>query len=131
MSPRPWIVTLLAGIIACGGNTEPAGPKAGTLIAVLNTPNSQDGALVVRIVGEQTALKVSGSYRMDSGSQIPGGTTTRVIVSGQIADGDLLEFHVTDISKIASYVVVVEQAAARDTYALLDASGYNVTLRVK
>ena len=130
MSARGWIVTLLAGIIACGGNTEPAGPKAGTLIAVLNTPNSQDGALVVRIVGEQTALKVSASYRMDTGTQIPG-TTMRVIISGQIADGDLLEFHVTDISKIASYVVVVEQAAARDTYALLDASGYNVTLRVK
>jgi hypothetical protein len=130
MSARGWMVTVLAGIMACGGTTEPPGPQAGTVIAALHSPNGQDGALVVRIIGDQTALKASGSYRMDTGTQIPG-TTTRVIISGQIADGDLLEFHVTDISKVATYVVTVEQAAARNTYALLDPSGYNITLRVK
>jgi hypothetical protein len=57
--------------------------------------------------------------------------TVRVIVSGTIGDGDLLQFTVPDVSRLATYAVIVEQAAARETYALLDAGGYNVTLRVK
>jgi len=59
------------------------------------------------------------------------GSTVRAIVSEAIGDGDLIEFRVPDIGNIATYVVVVEQAAARDTYALLDPVGYNFTLRVK
>ena len=48
-----------------------------------------------------------------------------------LVDGDILEFTIPDISKLATYVVVVEQAAARGTYALIDPSGYNISLRVK
>lgn len=131
MSARGWMVTVLTGVAACGGGTtDPPPPTAGVVVATLNTPNDRDGALVVRIVGEQTELKGAGSYLMAAGTIAPS-TTTRVIISGAIVDGDLLEFRVPDVSKLATYGVVVEQAAARETYALLDPSGYNVTLRVK
>jgi len=130
MRARAWIVIGLSGLLACGGTEPPPGPQAGTVVASLNTPNNRDGALVIRIIGEHTGLKASGSYRLDTGTGIPG-TTVKAIISGTIVDGDLLEFRVTDISKLPTLVVVVEQAAARDTYALLDASGYNITLRVK
>ena len=121
---------LLAGGISCGGTTEPAGPQAGTVVASLNTPNNEDGALIVRIVGEQTGLKAVAGYHLATANAAQG-TTMRGIVTGTIVDGDLLEFTVPDISKVATYVVVVEQAATRGTYALVDPSGYNISLRVK
>lgn len=121
---------LLAGL-SCGGSTEPPGPEAGVIVASLNTPNDRDGAVLVRIIGEHSELKAAnGSYRFATTNAVQG-TTVRAIVSGQIADGDLVEFRVPDVAKVSTYVVVVEQAAARDTYALLDASGYNISLRVK
>lgn len=131
MRARAWLVTLLTGAVACGGGTtDPPPPTSGVVVATLSTPNDRDGALVVRVIGEQTELEAMGSYRLAVGT-VPPSTTTRVIISGTIVAGDLLEFTVPDVSKLATYVVVVEQAAARDTYALLDPSGYNVTLRVK
>jgi hypothetical protein len=130
MTSRAWLVTFAAAFLACGGTTEPPGPEAGVVVAALNTPNDRDGALIVRIVGIQTELKAAGSYRMatTAGTQV---TTVKAILTGQIVDGDILEFTIPDVSKLATYVVVIEQAAARDTYALLDPSGYNITLRVK
>jgi hypothetical protein len=124
------VLTLLTGVLSCGGTTDPPGPEAGVIVASLNTPNEQDGALIVRIVGEQTGLKALGSYRLATANEAPG-TTVRAIVTGTIVDGGLLEFSVPDIAKLSTYVVVVDQAAARGTYALLDPSGYNISLRVK
>jgi hypothetical protein len=120
----------LSGVLACGGTTEPPGPEAGVIVAALTSPNDRDGAILLRIIGQHTELKASGNYRLATGSAVQG-TTVKAIVSGTIVDGDLIEFRVPDISKIATYVLVVEQAAARDTYALLDPVGYNFTLRVK
>ena len=130
MRNRLFFLGLLAGVLSCGGSTEPAGPQAGVVVASLNTPNDQDGALIIRVVGEQTGLKVLGGYHLATANAAQG-TTMRGIVTGTIVDGDILEFTIPDISKLATYVVVVEQAAARGTYALIDPSGYNISLRVK
>jgi hypothetical protein len=120
----------MAGLISCGGTEPPPGPEAGVVVASLNTPNDQDGALLVRIVGSQTELKAAGGYRLATANAAQG-TTVRAIVTGTIGDGDLLEFTIPDITRLSTYVVVVEQAAARGTYALVDPSGYNISLRVK
>ena len=132
MKKRILAIALLAGVLSCGGSTEPTGPHAGVVVASLNTPNDQDGALIIRIVGEQTDLKAVGGYHLatanTTGAQ---GTTMRGILTGTIVDGDILEFTIPDISKVSTYVVVVEQAAARGTYALVDPSGYNISLRAK
>jgi hypothetical protein len=127
---RLFFLGLLAGVLSCGGTTEPVGPQAGIVVASLNTPNDQDGALIVRIVGEQSGLKAVGGYHLATANAAVG-TTMRGIVTGTIVDGDILEFAIPDISKLATYVVVVEQAAARGTYALIDPSSYNISLRVK
>ncbi|HKP30158.1 MAG TPA: hypothetical protein VJU15_12180 [Gemmatimonadales bacterium] len=130
MSKRFLGLALLAGILSCGGSTEPDGPQAGVVVASLNTPNDQDGALIIRIVGQQTGLTALGGYHLATANALQG-TTMRGIVTGSIVDGDLLEFTIPDISKVSTYVVVVEQAADRGTYALIDPSGYNISLRVK
>lgn len=129
MRTRTLYLALLAGALSCGG-TEPSGPQAGVVVATLNTPSDQDGALLVRIVGEQTGLRILGGYHLATANAVQG-TTMRGIITGTIVDGDLLEFTIPDISKVATYAVVVEQAAARGTYALVDPSGYNISLRVK
>ena len=95
---RALPLMLLAGVLSCsGGTTEPPGPEAGVVVATLNTPNDRDGALVIRVVGEQTGLKASGSYRLAT-TNATQGTTVRVILSGQIGDGDVLEVTVPDIA---------------------------------
>lgn len=130
MIRRALVLALAAFAASCGGTEPPPGPTPGILVASLNTPNDRDGALVIRIVGEHTGLTAATGYRLASSSGVQT-ATVRAIVSGPIVDGDLLQFHVPDIAKLATYTVVVEQAAARETYALLDSSGYNITLRVK
>ncbi len=129
MTLRTGILAVAVAVMACGGEpTDPPGPTSGVVVAALGTPNDRDGGVVVRIIGEHSLMKAAGAYRLATGTS---GATTRAVVSGTIVDGDLLEFTIPDVSKLATYVVVVEQAAARDTYALLDPSGYNVTLRLK
>jgi len=130
MIARAGLILALAGALSCGGATEPPGPRPATIVASLNTPNDRDGALVIRIIGEQTGLAAATGYRMAGSSGVQT-ATVRVVVSGAIVDGDLLQFTIPDVSKLSTYAVVVEQAAARETYALLDAGGYSITLRVK
>ena len=131
MTRRIALIAMLALGLSCGGSTEPPGPEAGVIVASLNTPNDRDGAVLVRIIGEHTNLTAAnGSYRLATANAVQG-TTVRAIVSGTISDGNLIEFRVPDLNKLSTYVVVVEQAAARGTYALLDPSGYTITLRVK
>jgi len=130
MSRRALAALLLAIAPACGGDgpgpTDQ--PEPGVVRASLTTPNTTDGALLIRIVGELSNLEAVGGYRVASTAA---GTTTRLVLTGNLAGGDLLRFSVPDKRKISSYLVVVEQVAARDTYALIDPAGYAIVLRTE
>ena len=122
----PVAVLFLA---ACGGDSPPIPqPVAGDLTMALTTPNSQDGALLLRIVGELEIKDVTpvGSYRVSFHTQAG---ITRVNITGDLAGGDILKFRVPDIGKASSYTAYVEQAASRATYALLETSSYFLTVR--
>jgi hypothetical protein len=116
-------------IAACGADAPPIPqPVAGDLTMALTTPNSQDGALLLRIVGELAVQDVTplGNYRVSFHTQAG---VTRVIITGDLAGGDILKFRVPDIGKASSYTAYVEQAASRTTYALLETSSYFLTVR--
>ncbi|HEX9895688.1 MAG TPA: hypothetical protein VGA78_17285 [Gemmatimonadales bacterium] len=129
MTRRNPLLLLLAVALACGGEDGPTDePRPGELVAALNTPNNQDGALLLRVVGPVSAVTPVGGHRVSSATS---GATTRVVLTGNITDGDILRLTVPDTRNLTSYTVLVEQVAARDTYALLEPGGYSIALRVK
>jgi hypothetical protein len=128
---RASLLTLVAavGLAACGGDEPTPEPKpvAGEVTVVLATPFAgQDGGMVVRVIGPVDTITAVGSYQV---SFVRQGNISRAVVTGNIEAGDLLRVRVPDLAQVSGYAAFVEQAAARDTYALLDVSGYALTLR--
>lgn len=125
---RRWLVLAAALLAACGGDEPDPTPKpvAGELVIGLVSPNATDGALVVRVIGTLTDVTPAGNYRVSFSTQ---GNITRAIVTGDIGSGDLLRIKVPDVTQASTYSASVEQAAARDTYALFSTAGYALTIR--
>ncbi len=114
---------------ACGGDAPDPTPKpvSGEVTVVLATPFvGQDGGMVIRVSGPVDTVTALGGYQVSSIRQ---DDLTRVVVTGNIGAGDLIRIKVPDLSQLGSYAAFVEQAAARNTYVLLDVSGYGLTFR--
>jgi hypothetical protein len=132
MNRRTFTVALVAVLAAagCGGNE---GPIAGELEVRLVTPNTDDRAILFRLVGAQTALTApSGSgYRVLHGAPALTGDTVRVVViapqSGHIAAGTILRISVPDTRKAATYAALVQETAST-SYTSRPASGYVLTV---
>jgi len=112
-------------VVGCGGD-KPVGPVAGELTLTLATPNLTDGALLLRVVGTIESVTPVGNYRVES-APLPGGMT-RIIVTGTITSGPLVRIRVPDVGVAAQYLALVEQAAHRQTFALLSTTEYQVTV---
>jgi DNA-binding transcriptional regulator YdaS (Cro superfamily) len=121
------LVAAAAGTACGGGDAGPTKPVAGELMVRLTSPNATDGALVVRVVGPVTAVTPVGAYTISQATQ---GNITRVIVTGDIASGDLLRVKVPDVNQVLSYSANVEQAASRVDYALFSVSNYSLAIRI-
>ena len=114
---------------ACGGGDGggPTKPVAGELVVRLASPNATDGALIVRVIGPVTGVTPAGNYGV---SHVTEGNITRVILTGDIASGDLLRVKVPDVNQVLSYSAIVEQAASRVDYALFSISNYSLAIRI-
>lgn len=124
------IVGLLAlvGVVAgCGGGGGGTDPQPGLLNLTLNTPNADDGALLFRVVGGEVDSVVAGAMVQD-GSYTIQPTYTRIVVAGNIVDGIVARVAVPDINDAASYSVVMEQVAVRNTYTQRALTGYSVAV---
>lgn len=114
---------------ACGGDDPDPTPKpvSGEVTVVLATPFvGQDGGMVLRVIGSIDTVTAVGGHQVSSVRQ---GNLTRVVVTGNIEAGDLIRIKVPDLSQLGGYAAFVEQAAARNSYVLLDVSGYGLTFR--
>lgn len=123
---------LLAGVLvlgaACGSKKpDPVGPVAGDLIVSYAGPSQTDGALLLLVTGSVTAVRSTGGYQVASAPAGP--TSTRVVVTGQLATGDILKLTVPDVAAVATYSVKVEGAADRSTFALGDLAAYSAQVR--
>jgi len=113
-------LTLLA---ACGSD-KPVGPVAGDLTLTLVSPGSADGAILVRVTGEIESVTGLGNYVVEA-AEVPGGMW-RIVVAGTIVPGPIARIRVPDVNDTAPYLAIVEQVAARGTFALLSTGGYTV-----
>lgn len=113
-------LTLLA---ACGGD-PPVGPVAGELTLTLVTPGATDGAVLIRVTGPVESVTGMSGYLVES-SEVPGGMW-RLVVAGNVVAGPVARIRVPDINAAEQYLAIVEQVAARGTFALLSTAGYSV-----
>ena len=128
------LVISLAGSWSCyldeigapggGGGTG----NAGTLIVILATPNSDDGAVRMTFTGPSVttpqAFSTSFVVYSTQGSQV----TLDVIVVGDLENGPLFSVPVADITRLSEYSVTVTEVAARDDTMRSDLSGYLASL---
>jgi hypothetical protein len=116
-------------LAACGDDGPDPQPKpvSGEFTVSLVTPFvGQDGGMVLRVIGPIDTLTALNGYKV---SFVRQGNITRAVVTGNVEAGDLLRIKVPDIGQLTAYSAFVEQAAARNTFALLDVSGYTLNLR--
>jgi hypothetical protein len=97
---------------------------AGDLTLTLSSPGSSDGAILLRVTGPIESVSGLGGLLVE-GSPLPGGMW-RIVVAGNVTAGPVARIRVPDMGAVDQYLAVVEQVAARGTFALLSTSGYAV-----
>ena len=113
-------VIVNTGLLALGGYLV----VAGELTLNLVSPGSADGAILVRVTGDVESVTGLGGYVVEA-AEVPGGMW-RIVVAGTIVPGPIARIRVPDINNTAPYLAIVEQVAARGTFALLSTGGYSV-----
>ncbi len=124
------LVALAAG---CSDDDLPPGPPPGPsgpglLAVVLETPNSNDGALLFRLSGgRMDSLRVSQLTLLTANT---GTNERRVMLAGNIGAGVVLRFWIPERADLAGYSVVLEQVATRAIYVQRPLDGYSLSVKV-
>jgi hypothetical protein len=128
MSRRLRTLTLLAAFAVAAGSCS--GPVAGELTISLATPNTDDGAIVVRVTASESK-EVTSIAVLCSGCQIfkeqPSATEVRAVVTGNLAAGPLVRIGVSDTKSPDAYSAQIQQVASK-TYQVRAPSGYSLTV---
>ncbi|MGH7606332.1 MAG: hypothetical protein ACREME_03250 [Gemmatimonadales bacterium] len=114
---RTLILLALAAAVAtgvrCGDST---GPRAGTLIVRLTSPNSgADSAIVLTITGPAPLTSAAPGPGLALFAQPLGGTTTRFALTGQLLhNAPILTIGVTDVGAVSQYSGTIRGVAQPD-----------------
>ena len=132
MRPTRALISLgLVGLAAsCGGGGGDSGPTAGVLALTLNTPNTGDGAVLFRVNGGVVDSIAGSPMVLDGNYNTFTGNLSRVVVAGPITDGIIAYLFVPDVSKVGTYTVTMEQAAANSNFAQRSLAGYSIAVSV-
>ncbi|HEX9728544.1 MAG TPA: hypothetical protein VGA37_08575 [Gemmatimonadales bacterium] len=109
--------------LTCDTSTEPA--KPGWLGVTLQTPNSDDGAVLFSVAGGLID-SVRSSFPNAFAKQI-GEQSWRVIVAGTVTAGRVAEIWVPDVNA-EGYTATIEQIAVRGSYVQRATTGYGLTI---
>ena len=118
----------LISLAACSGENGGQPPlQAGDLLVSYYQGGPEAGALLLTITGgpvqNVTAL---GGQQVGFASPFAG--TTKVVITGALATGDILRLRVPDVSQSTSYAVRLEQVADKMSFALIDPTPYTFTV---
>ncbi len=117
-------------LAACGsgptGSSDVQPGTPGWLTVELTTPNSDDGAVQLRISGPSVDSVVAASPY--NGFGLANGGSADVVLTGAIHTGSVARFRVQDISRASQYSVAVTAAAQRGSYALRSIGGYQTAI---
>lgn len=126
LSRASWVAAFVL-VAACGDGPSPPPPiKGGPVRLVLQAPQFDLGAVMIRVSGPVDSVTAPTGYVM---SRAPFGVSAqRIVVAGNVANGDLVTLWIPDLERLSSYSTFVEQAASRLSYALYDPSGFSLLL---
>lgn len=111
------VLAAVAAMLAC--SQSPTGPQAGTLSVKLQSPNSgADGAILFTLTGPNPVTNVRAGVGDTLWSTDFSNNTNKVLLTGTIANGVILQFDVPDVNAFASYTVSVNQVASSSDYSL-------------
>jgi hypothetical protein len=124
---RVIALAALAGLPACGNETAP--PTSGTATVSFVTPNTDDGAVLVSLIGPGVRDAQPASFAYKAYWRVVSATELRLIVVGNLAAGVVATVTVDDITKIGQYQATVLEVASRTDVVRASTAGYGVTLR--
>lgn len=122
-------VAALAALPACGDENAP--PTSGTATVSFVTPNTDDGAVLVSLVGPGVRDAQAGSFAYKAYWRVVSANELRLIVVGNLANGVVATVTVDDLSKISQYHAAVLEVASRADVVRASTAGYNVTIRAQ
>ena len=125
MSRAIGILALLALAGACGDSSQnPSG--AGDLF-VSYSGTGEAGAILLTISGGPVeSVTAVGTHQVSSTS--PYVNTTKIVVLGEVGNGDLLKIHVPDVSQVTQYNARADQVADKSSFALIDPSRHTFSV---
>ncbi|MEK7380025.1 MAG: hypothetical protein AAB075_03325 [Gemmatimonadota bacterium] len=126
LSRASWAAAFVL-LAACSDGPSPPPPiKGGPVRLVLQAPQFDIGAVLIRVNGPVDSVTAPTGYVL---SRAPFGVSAqRIVVAGNVANGDLVTLWIPDLEQVGIYSTFVEQAASRLTYALYDPSGFSLLL---
>src|SRR5688572_12453893 len=121
------VVVGVAG--GCGESSPlPAPPTPTVLRLDLQTPRSDDGAVVLTVEGPEVADLQAASPAYLMYSHPATADRMRVIVIGDLKGGPLVTLSIGSGHQLSDYSVTIDQVAARTDTLRADLSGYQVTV---
>jgi len=124
-------VTALAVLVVAGLSCgkDPVGPRPGTLLVRLTTPNSgADSAIVLTIEGPAGLASATAGTGLRLFQQPLGATTTRFALTGTLtANATILTIGVADVNQVSQYSGTI-QGVAQPNYQLRSLNGYSLAV---
>ncbi len=126
LSRTSLVVAFVLGAGCGDGPTPPPPIQGGPVRLVLQAPQLDVGAVMIRVSGPVDSVTAPAGYVL---SRAPvGASAQRIVVAGNVANGNLVTLWIPDLNQLAIYGLSVEQAASRLTYALYDPVGFGLLL---
>lgn len=119
---------LLFGAACADAPTGTGGPRAGTLIVRLTTPQTDDGAVLFELSGPpiESVAAVNASLRLFT--RRTNDATVVGAVVGAVTNGTVVTLRVPDVGAAPRYTARVLEVAGRDNVLRASLTGYALTV---
>ncbi len=127
---RALALSAVVMLASCGEELPPGPPPPpsgpGFLRVLLQTPRSNDGALLITLSGGPLdSLRVSQTTLLTAP---PGVNEQQLIIAGDVRAGVVLRFWVPERANVANYRAVLDQVATRRDYIQQSLTDYSLTI---
>ena len=118
-------LALLALVGGCGDSNQNPSGRGDLFVAYTGT--GEAGAILLTISGGPVeSVSAIGAQQISSTS--PYANTTKVVVLGEVGNGDLIRIRVPDVSAATQYNVRADQVADKTSFALIDPSRHTFSV---
>jgi hypothetical protein len=119
-------VIALAGLANCKVEASP--PTPGTVTVSFQSPNTDDGAVLLTLTGPgiQGVQPASSNYK--AYWRVVSATEARLLVVGNITNGVVATLTIDDLSKVKEYAGTLIEVASRSDAVRASVAGYSISI---